>query len=309
MKAFPFQVMLSTLCLCYVTLCVKTLPPLCLKKIGNYRFKIVQNQNWTCEACILKELPFYQISTAQITSMVPKFVLPHIDKLNDLFVNDQRDNEHDDVGDDGEFQLTHFSHNTKYKYSNDVVNLNFDDEPEVFESFPIISLNIRSIVNRNNFSRFQAFLQSLSVKPMIIALNETWINDLSQGPYSKLKGYKFIQNNRHINAGGGVAFYVADHLHPTKLHSLYIMKEKSFESLFISVDINGKEDVIFGTLYRSPGLNHTEFSENLDVVLKDSTKKNKQVIIMGDLNYDLLNVSNNNVKTVWISFLNLVYTL
>ena len=70
------------------------------------------------------------------------------------------------------------------------------------------------------------FLAALSVKPFIIALNETWIKKVPKGPYTKLKGYKFLQNSRQKCKGGGVAFYVANHLHATRIESLSIMKEK-----------------------------------------------------------------------------------
>ena len=66
--------------------------------------------------------------------------------------------------------------------------MNFDDEAESFKSFPIISLNIRSVVNKTNFTKFQAFLQNLSVKPMIIAISETWVTDSSKGPFKKNQG-------------------------------------------------------------------------------------------------------------------------
>ena len=75
--------------------------------------------------------------------------------------------------------------------------------------FPIISINIRSIKNSKNFTKFEAFLSSLSVKPMIIALNETWISDNTKGAFRKIRGYEFVDNNRAKHEGGGVAFYVS----------------------------------------------------------------------------------------------------
>ena len=74
------------------------------------------------------------------------------------------------------------------------------------------------------------------------------------------------------------------------------MKEKVFESLFVKVDISEKQSTIFGTIYRTPSSNHTQFIENLEFVLKESTKMNQRVIIMGDQNYNLLNTKNSNVN-------------
>ena len=257
--------------------CVKYLPPICVKRSGNFRFKIIQNRNWVCEACFLAELPFYEISTSQIKDLIPRFVLPPPDVSNQKFVEENSENEIDDI-----IENNFFTSKTKYAHSKDISKLDFKDDSESYENFPIVSMNIRSIVNKDNFTKFQCFLENLSVRPMVIALNETWVNDLSKGPYSKLKGYKFVQNHRHTNLGGGVAFYIADHLHSTKIDSLCFMKEKVFESLFLNIDINGK-DIVFGTIYRTPKANHTQFCENLEVALKESTKMNKKVILMGDI--------------------------
>ena len=137
-------------------------------------------------------------------------------------------------------------------------------------------------------------------------MTETWITDLSKGPYSKIKGYhKFIHNNRHKNIGGGVGFYIASHLHYTKIESLSLMHEKVFESQFVSVDIDGK-NIILGTIYRTPAPNHMRFLENLKYVLKESNKLNKRVVIMGDLNYDLLSTQNSDVSNCVDNFFEFV---
>ena len=74
------------------------------------------------------------------------------------------------------------------------------------------------------------------------------------------------------------------------------MKEKVFESLFVNIDINGK-GITFGTIYRTPKANHSEFYENLEGTLKECTKMNKKVILMGDMNYDMLNTKNKHINS------------
>ena len=224
----------------------------------------------------------------------PKAILPSCDELNDLFINKQIDDKENEL----DFEFNYFLNDTKYSYSKDAVKMSFIEESEFLEDFPILSINVRSIVNRDHFTQFEALLENLSVKPMIIALSETWITDLSQGPYSNIPGYQFIQNNRkNVNGGGGVCFYIADHLHFTKIDSLTIMKEKVFESLFISVDVNGSS-IVCGNVYRSSSeYNHVSFFETLNSVLTDCSKMNKKIILMGDLNYNLLDTEENNVTT------------
>ena len=96
--------------------------------------------------------------------------------------------------------------------------------------------------------------------------------------------YKIAEKKK---TGGGVAFYVAEHLHFTKIESLSIMEKKVFESLFINIEIDGKK-CICGTVYRSPKQNHGTFSKTLRDVMKELSKINKRTIIVGDLNYNLL---------------------
>ena len=246
--------------------CARELPPIRLKKSGRFRYKVVRNPNWQCECCRLKELPFYDVSNSQIKEMVVRQdrILPSCEDLNSLFSIERYDRENSK-------DQMNFLNESKYVCSSNIETVNFSDMGESIESFPIVSLNIRSIVNRTNFSKFEAFLASLSIKPMIIAVNETWIKTKSKGPYSKIEGYNFVQNCRKKKTGGGVAFYVAEHLHFTKIESLSIMEEKVFESLFINIEIDGKK-CICGTVYRSPKQNHGTFSKTLRDVMKETCK-------------------------------------
>ena len=120
----------------------------------------------------------------------------------------------------------------------------FKEEFDLYDDFPILSINVRSIVNREHFTKFEALLDSLPIKPLVIGLTETWVTDSTQGPFLNLPGYHpFIQNHRHRFGGGGVGFYISEHLHFSVIDDMNIMEEKLFESLFVSVEVNGKDAV------------------------------------------------------------------
>ena len=261
--------------------CVRKLPPICLEKSGKFRYKIVRNKNWKCDFCTSNELPFSNVSTSTIKEMRPiqKRRFPTADELNEMFVEDSRES-------DDKFEFTYFSSKTQYMETRNIDS--FKDESATYDDFPIISINVRSIVNRDHFTALQALLSDMPIRPAIIGLTETWVTDNTQGPYSNLKGYKFVQNHRHQYSGGGVGFYVADHLHYSVIDSMTIMKEKVFESLFINVDVNDKT-IVCGTIYRkSQNCAHEGFLTNMKKVLKQCEKINKPTILMGDLNYNLL---------------------
>ena len=223
--------------------CAKNIPPISLKKSGAFRFKIVRNVNWECQVCILKKLPCSNISNFHFRDIASssksnvndlnsiakpvqssnKLKLAKPEELNKLFMQEY---------DESEFELTNFSNKTKYTYSHDISEMIVSDGLNSYKDFPIISLNIRSIVNYEHFMKFEALLASLPIKPKVIGLTETWIKDSSQGPHDKIRGYTFIKNNRKNSPGGGVGFYVSDELHFTKIEDISIMKEKVFESRF-----------------------------------------------------------------------------
>ena len=157
--------------------CARYCPPICLKMSGNYRFKIVRNKKWKCESCVLSELPFFDLSDSQIIELVPKkgvkndLSLPSCHQLNDLFVIESNDDESNN--NELNCDLSDKTNDTIYTYSSDVNALNFCEEVHKFDSLPVVSINIRSLVNRDNFTKFEGFLDTLSVKPLVIALNET----------------------------------------------------------------------------------------------------------------------------------------
>ena len=283
--------------------CARYCPPVCLKRIRN-RYKVVRNNKWQCEFCVLQELPFYNIPDSQFSTLAYKQDqkrephIPSCQELNELFLTNG-----DEVGveNDNELSSSYINHDSKYIYSSDIRDLNFNDEVVVHGSFPMISLNIRSIVNRDNFTKFEAFVDNLATKPLVIALNETWVSSKSAGPYQSLEGYQFVQNHRKNTVGGGVAFYVSDKIHFNKIEALSIMNEKVFESLFIELDIDGK-NILCGTIYRSPSQNHQDFIAILTKTLIEGMKINKNIIIAGDMNYDLIDTENTFVNSFTSTF-------
>ena len=129
--------------------CAKKVPRFCIKPKGQPGFTVVRNcrnnPNWQCDSCILRELPFYDISDSQIKEMVirQKRVLPSCEDLNSLFSNEADDYENDT-------NQAYFLNQCKYITSSDIEEVSFSDLNESYENFPIISFNIRSIVNGSN---------------------------------------------------------------------------------------------------------------------------------------------------------------
>ena len=93
--------------------------------------------------------------------------------LNALFAQSNENEVHS-----YDFDFTHFSNESKYMCSNEMDQAMFKGSTErVSKNFPVLSLNIRSIVKRDNFTKFEAFLESSTVKPKVIAISETWTKE------------------------------------------------------------------------------------------------------------------------------------
>ena len=163
-------------------------------------------------------------------------------------------------------------------------------------SLLVLHINIRSLAA--NFAKLQILISSLKVKPHVISINETWLKQNQQGDYSSLFDYKLVSNSRNEHKEGGVALYIQRDLSFSVQDDLTIMKEKVFESLFVDIHFNKKESITVGTIYRSPQNDvktHHDFLDNLTHVFDSITNSRSHCIILGDMNYNLLDCENSKV--------------
>ena len=76
------------------------------------------------------------------------------------------------------------------------------------------------------------------------------------------------------------------------------MHEKFFESLFVTIQFEGRR-LICGTVYRPPwndSLRLTCFFQNLNMVFTEISKTKNKCFIMGDFNFNLLNLLDKNTE-------------
>ena len=74
-------------------------------------------------------------------------------------------------------------------------------------SISVMCVNMRSLANLQNFSKLEALICSIELKPDIIPITETWTRPYISGPYNSLCGYNFASNCRKLSMGGGVGSY------------------------------------------------------------------------------------------------------
>ena len=102
--------------------------------------------------------------------------------------------------------------------------------------------------------------------PNIIAISEA---KLKSKFFMFLPGYTFIQQNSITNAGG-VGMFVKDFLNYEVIHT-YDLNLDECEEIWVKVKIN-KGEKVFGTIYRHPGHNITQFQTSLETTLEALSK-------------------------------------
>ena len=259
-------------------------------------------RTWKCNTCrtVLDNLPYHNIhlpepiasnNSADRRRNQNTSLQHDPEYLNNLFSD--VDNEHTDItGHD----LSVISDQESYILSSQISEF-CEDLPEVDFTFAM-SVNIRSLKNTLNFTKLETLILSMEIKPHLIGVCETWLSLDSTGMYQNLSGYDFISNPRILRTGGGVGFYVKKGLHFIEREDLWIMEEGFYESCFIDVIAKNKR-VTYGSVYRPSSnalLSHSVFNTNLKKSLQMLANQKRACFLMGDLNYDMLELTNLHVE-------------
>ena len=117
--------------------------------------------------------------------------------------------------------------------------------------------------------------------------NENFIKNVS------IEAYDIYSTGSQL-ARGGTRIYVNKNFNSFERNDLKINNEE-YESVWIEINNKGSKSIVCGCLYRHPSNNSKEFLSYLEKCLSQLTKKNKEVYICGDFNFDLLNLENNHI--------------
>lgn len=118
----------------------------------------------------------------------------------------------------------------------------------------------------------------------IIAASETWLKSHHSNAAVNIDGFKFIRNDRVRKRGGGVGIFIKNNL---KFNLILASENLSSEFLFIEI-IFPDSKILFGVVYKAPSID--EVTE-LTTVVTSLSDKYEDIIIMGDFNKNLLNIS------------------
>ena len=169
-----------------------------------------------------------------------------------------------------------------YNHSNLPLTNNIVD-PHARPPFSLFHANVRSI-NRN-YQELQNCLELTGFQFSIIALTETWLNDINQS-LSTIPNYTPINATRKDRVGGGISIHVNENLQFKKLP--FNEMNDTIESLFIEItDPTSHTNFIVGVIYRPPNGSISNFTTAITDILEKICPKRKTCYILGDFNIDL----------------------
>ena len=139
----------------------------------------------------------------------------------------------------------------------------------------ITHLNINSL--RNKSYEIHDLLQNNYIN--ILVLSETKLNE----SFSAIPNYRLFRRDRNGHGGGLIAYIRSD----IPCRRLTQLESKSLETIVVILKLK-TENWILISCYRPPNLHVSVFTEKITSILDKSSVKTDNILVLGDLNYNLL---------------------
>ena len=152
-------------------------------------------------------------------------------------------------------------------------------------------LNIASLPC--HFDDLDVLLKNSSVNFNFIGVTETKIQTSTISDDCCIDSYQYSHTqNESESQNGGALLYISNdiaYIERQELNNL-CYSSKELESCFIEVPSPKKKSLVVGCIYRHPSMNINEFNNNyLNPLLHKISMENKNLVLMGDFNINLLN--------------------
>ena len=161
------------------------------------------------------------------------------------------------------------------------------------QQMTLLHLNISSLPY--HIDEFTELLSDLEINFKIITVTESRLTT-KRDPMNHINipGYSIEHMPTKPNKGGAL-LYISKDLNYKRRNNLKLYKDKNLESVFIEVLSKFDKNTIIGCIYKHPNLAIQEFMDTfLQPLLDNLSYENKNVILMGDFNIDLLHYESHN---------------
>ena len=164
--------------------------------------------------------------------------------------------------------------------------------------FKIAFLNICSLTC--HYDELCVFMEDRAID--ILGLNETRLDNTIADSQIDIEGYDILRRDR-IRKGGGVAFYVAQSL--TYVNRQDLLSHEDLEILTVEIKKPKSKPFLVTTWYRPPD-SKVEIFDKFESYLLKLDQEDKESIIMGDTNCNLLSQTFDN-KAEHLKFITETY--
>ena len=161
------------------------------------------------------------------------------------------------------------------------------------DSLLMLHFNVRSLPK--NIDKLSVFVGQLTIKPNVIAITETKLNNANYNVNLNLTGYVFIHKISQTRAGG-VGFYINEELSYSCQDDNINLNLNFVEDMWIKIEAK-PYPIFIGVIYRHP-VNTVDkieqFGDALFGTMHDLNLKTAKYFVLGDFNLDLMNISTKN---------------
>ena len=127
---------------------------------------------------------------------------------------------------------------------------------------------------------------------LVIGITETKLSDSGKNSDISIPDYVFHHQPTKSFCGGS-AIYVNDKLDHFPRSDLSTC-QKEFETICREIKHNRNKNILCSCVYRHPNTDQDKFLQYLDSSMQKMAKEKKDLYIIGDFNFDLLNYANDN---------------
>ena len=127
----------------------------------------------------------------------------------------------------------------------------------------------------------------------ILCLCETFLNDNFSDDELQIQNYVTIRKDRS-SLGGGLYFYIKQLIPFTRRKDL---ETEGLETIWIEIKLNKQQPLLLGYVYRPPS-SIVNWLNSFEYELERVFLENKEVLILGDFNFDLL--SDKSTTKAWL---------
>ena len=255
---------------------------------------------WECDKCSSKSDITLPLPSTNLEDDSQNELSDDINLFNSLQVKNfiaQCDSIQKSMNLDDDDEIFSTQVNSKYYDINQLNSLKLD----LPSTFGLFHVNIASLNKHIDDLRF--ILSQLEFNFDIIGISEHKIlKDTVPSKNIKIAGYEEFIFEPTESTHGGTGFYIKDNLDYTSRKDLQINSPLNHESMFIEIIFPNKKNLIVGCIYRhSSKISVKDFTnEHLDPILQKIVLENKQCILMGDFNVDLLKCDTINNSNTFI---------